>query len=83
MRLQLVAYYNGTTRDIIWSQTEKIQWLGGAPPLDNPPCVFSKDDPTCIDGTTSSFFFSNKPFHCDYNFFFFINVKSYPKHMKQ
>uniref|UniRef100_A0AAQ4NQB3 Guanylate cyclase n=1 Tax=Gasterosteus aculeatus aculeatus TaxID=481459 RepID=A0AAQ4NQB3_GASAC len=46
---QLVAYYNGTTKDIIWSQTEKIHWPNGGPPLDNPPCVFSTDDPSCND----------------------------------
>ncbi|XP_041667734.1 atrial natriuretic peptide receptor 2 [Cheilinus undulatus] len=46
----LVAYYNGTTKDIIWSQTEKIHWPSGGPPLDNPPCVFSTDDPSCNDG---------------------------------
>uniref|UniRef100_A0A671XQM5 Guanylate cyclase n=1 Tax=Sparus aurata TaxID=8175 RepID=A0A671XQM5_SPAAU len=48
--LQLVAYYNGTTKEIIWSQTEKIHWPNGGPPLDNPPCVFSTDDPSCNDG---------------------------------
>uniref|UniRef100_A0AAQ4PB24 Guanylate cyclase n=1 Tax=Gasterosteus aculeatus aculeatus TaxID=481459 RepID=A0AAQ4PB24_GASAC len=47
---RLVAYYNGTTKDIIWSQTEKIHWPNGGPPLDNPPCVFSTDDPSCNDG---------------------------------
>uniref|UniRef100_A0A3Q3FXZ1 Guanylate cyclase n=1 Tax=Labrus bergylta TaxID=56723 RepID=A0A3Q3FXZ1_9LABR len=46
----LVAYYNGTTKDIIWSQMEKIHWPNGGPPLDNPPCVFSTDDPSCNDG---------------------------------
>uniref|UniRef100_A0A8D3C9L7 Guanylate cyclase n=1 Tax=Scophthalmus maximus TaxID=52904 RepID=A0A8D3C9L7_SCOMX len=46
---QLVAYYNGTTKEIIWSQTERIHWPSGGPPLDNPPCVFSKDDPSCND----------------------------------
>ncbi|XP_074474069.1 atrial natriuretic peptide receptor 2 isoform X2 [Sebastes fasciatus] len=46
----LVAYYNGTTKDIIWSQTERIHWPNGGPPLDNPPCVFSTDDPSCNDG---------------------------------
>uniref|UniRef100_A0A8C5GDG0 Guanylate cyclase n=1 Tax=Gouania willdenowi TaxID=441366 RepID=A0A8C5GDG0_GOUWI len=43
----LVAYYNGTTKEIIWSQMEKIHWPSGGPPLDNPPCVFSSDDPSC------------------------------------
>ncbi|TNN59671.1 Atrial natriuretic peptide receptor 2 [Liparis tanakae] len=51
--LQLVAYYNGTAKDIIWSQTEKIHWPSGGPPLDNPPCVFSTDDPSCHDGTSA------------------------------
>ncbi|XP_072309542.1 atrial natriuretic peptide receptor 2 [Eucyclogobius newberryi] len=46
----LVAYYNGTIKEIVWSQTEKIQWPSGGPPLDNPPCVFSSDDPACNDG---------------------------------
>ncbi|XP_034752960.1 atrial natriuretic peptide receptor 2 [Etheostoma cragini] len=49
----LVAYYNGTIKDIIWSQTEKIHWPNGGPPLDNPPCVFSTDDPSCNDGHLS------------------------------
>ncbi|KAF3848799.1 hypothetical protein F7725_015296 [Dissostichus mawsoni] len=42
----LVAYYNGTNKDIIWSQTEKIHWPNGGPPLDNPPAY----DPSCNDG---------------------------------
>lgn len=46
----LVAYYNGSTKEIVWSQTERIQWASGFPPLDNPPCVFSSDDPSCNDG---------------------------------
>ncbi|CAL8276379.1 unnamed protein product [Merluccius merluccius] len=46
----LVAYYNGTIKEIVWSQTEKIHWPSGGPPLDNPPCVFSTDDPSCNDG---------------------------------
>uniref|UniRef100_A0A665XB08 Guanylate cyclase n=1 Tax=Echeneis naucrates TaxID=173247 RepID=A0A665XB08_ECHNA len=44
LHLQIVAYYNGTMKEIIWSQTEKIHWPNGGPPLDNPPCVFSTDD---------------------------------------
>uniref|UniRef100_A0A8C4ID22 Guanylate cyclase n=1 Tax=Dicentrarchus labrax TaxID=13489 RepID=A0A8C4ID22_DICLA len=51
--LQLVAYYNGSNKEIIWSQTEKIHWPNGGPPLDNPPCVFSTDDPSCNDGMTT------------------------------
>uniref|UniRef100_A0A3B5QCL1 Guanylate cyclase n=1 Tax=Xiphophorus maculatus TaxID=8083 RepID=A0A3B5QCL1_XIPMA len=46
----VVAYFNGSSKEIIWSQTEKIHWPSGGPPLDNPPCVFSTDDPSCNDG---------------------------------
>ncbi|PWA13835.1 hypothetical protein CCH79_00020224 [Gambusia affinis] len=46
----VVAYFNGSSKEIIWSQTEKIHWPCGGPPLDNPPCVFSTDDPSCNDG---------------------------------
>uniref|UniRef100_A0A8C8E3K8 Guanylate cyclase n=1 Tax=Oryzias sinensis TaxID=183150 RepID=A0A8C8E3K8_9TELE len=42
----VVSYYNGSTKEIIWSQTEKIHWPSCGPPLDNPPCVFSTDDPS-------------------------------------
>uniref|UniRef100_A0AAZ3SL66 Guanylate cyclase n=1 Tax=Oncorhynchus tshawytscha TaxID=74940 RepID=A0AAZ3SL66_ONCTS len=45
----LVAHYNGTNKEIIWSSTERIHWPKGSPPLDNPPCVFSSDEPICID----------------------------------
>lgn len=47
----VVALYNGTNKEIIWSQTDRIHWPSGGPPLDDPPCVFSHDDPTCNDGT--------------------------------
>uniref|UniRef100_A0AAZ3QDM6 Guanylate cyclase n=1 Tax=Oncorhynchus tshawytscha TaxID=74940 RepID=A0AAZ3QDM6_ONCTS len=40
-------------REIIWSSTERIHWPKGSPPLDNPPCVFSSDEPICIDGRSS------------------------------
>uniref|UniRef100_A0A3Q3A7J0 Guanylate cyclase n=1 Tax=Kryptolebias marmoratus TaxID=37003 RepID=A0A3Q3A7J0_KRYMA len=49
----VVAYYNGSNKEIVWSQTEKIQWPCGGPPLDNPPCVFSTDDPSCNDAVGS------------------------------
>uniref|UniRef100_A0AAV2IWI7 Receptor ligand binding region domain-containing protein n=1 Tax=Knipowitschia caucasica TaxID=637954 RepID=A0AAV2IWI7_KNICA len=45
----VVANYNGSTKDLVWSQTERITWPSGGPPLDNPPCVFSSDDPSCND----------------------------------
>ncbi|XP_035995917.1 atrial natriuretic peptide receptor 2 isoform X3 [Fundulus heteroclitus] len=46
----VVAYFNGSNKEIVWSQTERIHWPSGGPPLDNPPCVFSTDDPSCNDG---------------------------------
>uniref|UniRef100_A0A3B3CBP8 Guanylate cyclase n=1 Tax=Oryzias melastigma TaxID=30732 RepID=A0A3B3CBP8_ORYME len=57
----VVSYYNGTTKEIIWSQTEKIHWPSCGPPLDNPPCVFSTDDPSCNDGCCS-FMVKSSPF---------------------
>lgn len=37
----IVGHYNGTSKEILWSPTEKIQWPKGCPPLDYPPCGFS------------------------------------------
>uniref|UniRef100_A0AAY4CSD9 Guanylate cyclase n=1 Tax=Denticeps clupeoides TaxID=299321 RepID=A0AAY4CSD9_9TELE len=54
---QTVAHYNGTNKEIVWSSAEKIHWPRGCPPLDNPPCVFSQDDPSCNDGKTAFSFF--------------------------
>lgn len=36
----IVGHYNGTSKEILWSPTERIQWPKGSPPLDNPPCTF-------------------------------------------
>nr|XP_055056970.1 LOW QUALITY PROTEIN: atrial natriuretic peptide receptor 2 [Misgurnus anguillicaudatus] len=36
----IVGHYNGTSKEILWSPTERIQWPKGSPPLDNPPCAF-------------------------------------------
>uniref|UniRef100_A0A8C1UX29 guanylate cyclase n=1 Tax=Cyprinus carpio TaxID=7962 RepID=A0A8C1UX29_CYPCA len=38
---QIVGHYNGTSKEILWSPTERIQWPKGSPPLDYPPCGFS------------------------------------------
>uniref|UniRef100_A0A673KM25 Guanylate cyclase n=1 Tax=Sinocyclocheilus rhinocerous TaxID=307959 RepID=A0A673KM25_9TELE len=38
---QIVGHYNGTSKEILWSPTERIQWPKGFPPLDYPPCGFS------------------------------------------
>ncbi|KAA0716523.1 Atrial natriuretic peptide receptor 2 [Triplophysa tibetana] len=37
----IVGNYNGTSKEILWSLTEKIQWPKGGPPLDVPPCGFA------------------------------------------
>ncbi|XP_016142080.1 atrial natriuretic peptide receptor 2 [Sinocyclocheilus grahami] len=37
----IVGHYNGTSKEILWSPTERIQWPKGFPPLDYPPCGFS------------------------------------------
>ncbi|XP_051525178.1 atrial natriuretic peptide receptor 2-like [Myxocyprinus asiaticus] len=37
----IVGNYNGTSKEILWSPTERIQWPKGFPPLDYPPCGFS------------------------------------------
>uniref|UniRef100_A0A673KUT7 Guanylate cyclase n=1 Tax=Sinocyclocheilus rhinocerous TaxID=307959 RepID=A0A673KUT7_9TELE len=33
----IVGHYNGTSKEILWSPTERIQWPKGFPPLDYPP----------------------------------------------
>ncbi|XP_067114115.1 atrial natriuretic peptide receptor 2 [Osmerus mordax] len=45
----IVAHYNGTSKEIVWSPVESIHWPGGRPPPDNPPCVFTPHDPSCND----------------------------------
>lgn len=35
----------GAEKQIVWLRP--IPWVKGAPPLDNPPCVFDVDDPSC------------------------------------
>ncbi|KAL8202657.1 UNVERIFIED_CONTAM: hypothetical protein K2H54_020898 [Gekko kuhli] len=42
---QVVAHYMGPDKRINW--TGPIHWKKGGPPLDNPPCVFDMDDPSC------------------------------------
>lgn len=42
----VVANYNGTTKEVVWSTTEKIHWSKGSPPDDDPPCLFVP----CSDG---------------------------------
>ncbi|XP_015268383.1 PREDICTED: atrial natriuretic peptide receptor 2-like [Gekko japonicus] len=45
---QVVAHYVGSEKRINW--TGPIHWKKGGPPLDNPPCVFNMDDPSCGTG---------------------------------
>ncbi|XP_060092299.1 atrial natriuretic peptide receptor 2-like [Heteronotia binoei] len=50
---QVVAHYTGPEKQINW--TGPIHWKKGSPPLDNPPCVFNMDDPSCASlGTTAA-----------------------------
>ncbi|KAL8202579.1 UNVERIFIED_CONTAM: hypothetical protein K2H54_019231 [Gekko kuhli] len=42
---QVVAHYVGPEKRIKW--LGPIHWKKGPPPLDNPPCVFDMDDPSC------------------------------------
>lgn len=42
----MVGHYSGAEKQIRWLG-RPIRWVKGAPPLDNPPCVFDVDDPSC------------------------------------
>ncbi|XP_077202778.1 atrial natriuretic peptide receptor 2 isoform X2 [Paroedura picta] len=42
---QVVGHYVGSEKQMNW--LGPIHWKKGGPPLDNPPCVFDVDDPTC------------------------------------
>ncbi|KAL8204149.1 UNVERIFIED_CONTAM: Nitrogen permease regulator 2 [Gekko kuhli] len=42
---QVVGHYMGSEKQMNW--LGPIHWKKGGPPLDNPPCVFDVDDPTC------------------------------------
>lgn len=43
---QPAAHYSGAEKQIWWTG-RPIPWVKGAPPLDNPPCAFDLDDPSC------------------------------------
>lgn len=43
---QPAAHYSGPEKQIWWTG-RPIPWVKGAPPLDNPPCAFDLDDPSC------------------------------------
>ncbi|KFQ54743.1 Atrial natriuretic peptide receptor 2, partial [Nestor notabilis] len=40
---EVVGHYSGVEKQIHWLG-RPIPWVKGAPPLDNPPCVFDVDD---------------------------------------
>ncbi|XP_060092297.1 atrial natriuretic peptide receptor 2-like [Heteronotia binoei] len=42
---QVVAHFVGSENQTNW--LGPIHWKKGSPPLDNPPCVFDMDDPSC------------------------------------
>ncbi|XP_060092462.1 atrial natriuretic peptide receptor 2-like [Heteronotia binoei] len=69
---QVVGHYMGSEKWINW--TGPIHWKKGGPPLDNPPCVFDMDEPSCgkiecvqgsegLDLTGLSALAIPKPFH--------------------
>ncbi|XP_025288251.3 atrial natriuretic peptide receptor 2 isoform X6 [Canis lupus baileyi] len=43
---QPAAHYSGAEKQIWWTG-RPIPWVKGTPPLDNPPCAFDLDDPSC------------------------------------
>ncbi|XP_077202623.1 atrial natriuretic peptide receptor 2-like [Paroedura picta] len=50
---QVVGRYVGTMKQIVW--LGPIHWKQGAPPLDDPPCVFSMDYPSCSSEQDGAF----------------------------
>ncbi|XP_065454652.1 atrial natriuretic peptide receptor 2 isoform X5 [Chrysemys picta bellii] len=43
---EVAGHYAGAEKKLNWLG-RPIRWVKGAPPLDNPPCVFDVDDPSC------------------------------------
>ncbi|XP_067399642.1 atrial natriuretic peptide receptor 2 isoform X2 [Emydura macquarii macquarii] len=43
---EVAGHYVGAEKKLNWPG-RPIRWVKGAPPLDNPPCVFDPDDPSC------------------------------------
>uniref|UniRef100_A0A674JRM0 Guanylate cyclase n=1 Tax=Terrapene triunguis TaxID=2587831 RepID=A0A674JRM0_9SAUR len=46
LSVQVAGHYAGAEKKLNWLG-RPIRWVKGAPPLDNPPCVFDVDDPSC------------------------------------
>ncbi|EMP26968.1 Atrial natriuretic peptide receptor 2 [Chelonia mydas] len=43
---EVAGHYVGAEKKLNWLG-RPIHWVKGGPPLDNPPCVFDVDDPSC------------------------------------
>ncbi|CAM4553713.1 unnamed protein product [Lepidochelys olivacea] len=43
---EVAGHYAGAEKKLNWLG-RPIHWVKGVPPLDNPPCVFDVDDPSC------------------------------------
>ncbi|XP_069482876.1 atrial natriuretic peptide receptor 2 [Ambystoma mexicanum] len=50
---EVTGFYNGISKLINWVG-KPIQWVKGSPPMDNPPCVFNVDDPSCNQNQLST-----------------------------
>ncbi|XP_007895384.2 atrial natriuretic peptide receptor 2 [Callorhinchus milii] len=44
---EVVAHYLGIKKQIFWIPNLEIHWPLGFPPVDNPPCVFDTENPSC------------------------------------
>ncbi|XP_066895751.1 atrial natriuretic peptide receptor 2 isoform X6 [Kogia breviceps] len=58
---QPAAHYSGAEKQIWWTG-RPIPWVKGAPPLDNPPCAFDLDDPSCDKTPHTVFLRAPSPF---------------------
>ncbi|XP_028821905.1 atrial natriuretic peptide receptor 1 [Denticeps clupeoides] len=50
---KIVAVYNGSQKKMIEEPGMSIQWPGGSPPPDIPPCGFKNDNPACLAKTVT------------------------------
>uniref|UniRef100_A0AAY4EF67 Guanylate cyclase n=1 Tax=Denticeps clupeoides TaxID=299321 RepID=A0AAY4EF67_9TELE len=65
----IVAVYNGSQKKMIEEPGMSIQWPGGSPPPDIPPCGFKNDNPACL-ASMSSFLPKLSLHECPSNCFF-------------
>uniref|UniRef100_A0AAY4EF48 Guanylate cyclase n=1 Tax=Denticeps clupeoides TaxID=299321 RepID=A0AAY4EF48_9TELE len=66
---KIVAVYNGSQKKMIEEPGMSIQWPGGSPPPDIPPCGFKNDNPACL-ASMSSFLPKLSLHECPSNCFF-------------